>query len=356
LDAVQDPDAPRVPDGLARQGVTIREVATRAGVSMSTVSRVLGGRTVRPRGGTAEAVATAVRDLDYRADLVARSMRTGSTAAIGVVVDNLLDPVFPGLVSAIADTVSQAGYAILLGTAPHGPEQAAREIEEMLGRRVDGIIIACSWPSDSLGAAKARLAVPVVLTNTDGPGGDLPQFGTDNIGGARLAMEHLLALGHRRVAYVGSPSGAPFDTLRLEGMRSAMRHAGVDPGRLEVIDGDGSTAAGMRAVGRLLETHATAVACYNDLTAIGAMRGLHVAGRSVPHDVSVIGFDDVAEASWMQPALTTVHQASREMGRLAAECLVRRLRDGDGPTVEPPIRLPMTLRVRESTAPPRGPS
>jgi LacI family transcriptional regulator len=334
-------------------------VATLAGVSASTVSRVLGGQTVQPRPGTAEAVTQAVIDLGYRADLVARSMRTGASFALGLVVDNLLDPVFPGLVQAIAERAGAAGYATVLGTATGGPEQAAREVELMLERRVDGLIIACSWPADFLGPLLARLPVPVVLTNTDGPLGDVSQLGADNRGGAMIAAGHLLGLGHRRVAYVGGPRSAPFHEIRLAGMREAWAEAGLDPGAIHVVEGDGTSPGGLRAVERILAEapETTATACYNDLSAIGVVRGLQEAGRSVPGDMSVIGFDDIAEASWTQPSLTTVHQQTREMGRLAAEELVRLIGLGQAPGGVPArptnVRLPMELRRRESTASPR---
>jgi LacI family transcriptional regulator len=142
----------------------------------------------------------------------------------------------------------------------------------------------------------------------------------------------------------------------MTGIRAALAEAGVSPRSLHVVAGDGTTAAGARAAVRILlqAPDVTAIATYNDLTAIGVVRGLYEAGRSVPGDLSVIGFDGIAEAGWMQPPLTTVSQESARMGRLAAEHLIRLLAGSSTGVVEDPVRLPMTLIPRESTARPRS--
>jgi DNA-binding LacI/PurR family transcriptional regulator len=341
---------------LAGRPATIRDVAARAGVATSTVSRILAGEP-QPRPGNAEAVRRAVRELAYRPDLVARSMRTGTTAAIGVIIDNLLDPVLPPMVRAMSEAAEAAGYAVVLGTAVDGPAHAALEVSRLLGRRVDGLIIACSWPADSLGARAASFLVPVVLANTEGPAVGLPQFGTDNLAGGRLVADHLAGLGHRRIAWIGGPSTAPFDGVRLRGLREAWVAAGLDPVDVVVLEGDGTMAGGQRAADalRAVRPPVTAVACYNDLSAIGLARAVTMAGLRIPEDLSVAGFDDIAAAAWVHPGLTTVRQETEAMGRLAVERLVG-LMTGDGARHVPdtPVRLPMTLRVRESTGRPTG--
>jgi DNA-binding LacI/PurR family transcriptional regulator len=352
----------RRPSAERAGAVTILDVARRAGVSHSTVSRVLGGA-VRPRAATADAVERAVRDLGYRANPVARSMRTGSTAAIGLIVDNLLDPVFPTILRAVEESAAAAGYWIVLGTAIRGPAQAAAEIEAMIGRRVDGLIIACSWPAEPLLPAVATLPLPVVVTNTDGPGVGIPQIGSDNEGGARLAAEHLLGLGHRSVAWVGGSPAAPFDEARVRGLRASWAEAGLDPALIRVVPGDGSVASGRHAAASVVGDpgHISAIVCYNDLTAIGVLSGLRAAGVRVPDDMSVLGFDDIAESAWTDPPLTTVTQQTAAMGRLAVDRLLAMLceADEDLPAAdvprmpEPPVRLPATLHVRESTGPAR---
>lgn len=336
---------------------TISDVAARAGVSTSTVSRFLTGQ-LRPSPDTAAAVERAVAELHYRPHRVARSLRMRQTAAIGMVTDNLVDPVLPALVKAIAEEAEQAGYTIVMGTAS-SPAQSASEVDSMLARGVDGLIIGCSWPPEYLAGHLAHARVPVVFANTEGPGVGMPQYGSDNEAGAHLGARHLLDLGHTSIAYVAGPATSPFNTPRLAGVRRAWREAGLPEERVLVLDGGGTAEGGLAAAERALamEGLVTAVACYNDLTAIGVLRGLEMAGRRVPEDWSVLGFDDIAEAAWTDPALTTIHQDSATMGRLAVTRLVAALRGeatADADAAEPPVHLPMELVVRRSTGAPAG--
>ena len=329
------------------------DVAARAGVSTTTVSRLLAGQ-LRATPGTVAAVERAVQELGYRPHRVARSLRLRQTTAIGMVTDNLVDPVLPALIKAIGEEAGKSGYTIVMGTAS-SPEQSASEVDSMLARGVDGLIIGCSWPAEYLGRHLATCRVPVVFTNTEGPGVGMPQFGSDNEAGAHLAARHLLELGHRSIAYVAGPATSPFNGPRLAGIRRAWREAGLPEENILVIEGGGTVEGGIAAAAKAvaMEGLVTAVAGYNDLTAIGVLRGLEMAGRRVPEDWSVVGFDDISETAWTDPALTTVHQDSAKMGRLAVDRLIRQLRgEADAETVEPPVRLPMQLVVRRSTAAP----
>jgi DNA-binding LacI/PurR family transcriptional regulator len=193
----------------------------------------------------------------------------------------------------------------------------------------------------------------VVVVNAEPTGLPVTVVASDNVGGARMATEHLLRLGHRRIAYVRGSETFSADTPRIEGFRLACRAAGLPEGDTPEVRGDGQVEGGERAAAEIHERglDVTAIACYNDLTAIGVMRTLRAAGRSVPSDVSVIGCDDIAAASWVFPALTTVAQQKAEMGRLAVERLAAVLDDPLHATAPETIRLPMVLRERESTGP-----
>ncbi|HSW42103.1 MAG TPA: LacI family DNA-binding transcriptional regulator [Patescibacteria group bacterium] len=331
---------------------TIRDVALRAGVSTATVSRVLAG-IGRPRPATAATVMSAVEALGYRPSGVARSLRMRHTRTLGLIVTDIQNPFFPELVQAADQAARSLGYSILLGSAAYDEQRAMHYLDLMVDRRVDGIVVASSQISE--GARRWLLASPVPVVVVNAEPADLPVtvISSDNVGGMRLATAHLVQLGHRRIAYVrGAPSFSA-DVPRLEGFRLACRDAGLPVADTPEIAGDGQPEGGERAVAELLggEQRVTAIACYNDMTAIGVLRALRAAGVSVPPGVSVVGCDDIAAASWIVPSLTTVAQQKAEMGRLAVERLAATLDDPDSPSPPAVVRLPMELRVRESSGP-----
>ena len=335
-----------------RGPVTISDVALRAGVSTATVSRVLAG-IGNPKPETASAVMAAVDELDYRPSGVARSLRMRRTRTLGLIVTDIQNPFFPELVQA-ADVAARAlGYSILLGSAAYDEHRAMHYLDLMVDRRVDGMIIASSQVSQASWQWLLRSPVPVVVVNAEPAGLPVPVITGDNIGGTELAIRYLVGLGHRRIAYVqGSPSFTATPRAR-RGFRRACAEAGLDPAATPIVEGDGLFEGGFAAVATLDAGGAdvTAIACHNDVTAIGVMRALRAAGRQVPGEVSVIGCDDIAAASWVSPTLTTVAQEKAEMGRLAVEQLAARIDDPDLAEPTQTIRLPMILIERESTGP-----
>lgn len=292
--------------------------------------------------------------LEYRPSAVARSLRLRRTRTLGLIVTDIQNPFFPELVQAADQAARVLGYSILLGSAAYDERRAVHYLDLMVDRRVDGMIIASSQLSEKSWRWLVSAPVPAVVVNAEPSGVPIRVITSDNVAGARLAAEHLLALGHQRIAYVqGSPSFTA-TAPRLEGFRLACAEAGLDATATPILRGDGQVESGERAADELLRSGAgvTAVACYNDLTAIGVLRALRAAGCRVPADVSVIGCDDIAAASWVVPGLTTVAQQKSEMGRLAVEHLANLLGDPAGAAAPSVTRLPMVLRVRESTAPP----
>jgi len=334
---------------------TISDVARRAGVSTATVSRVLSG-IGQARPDTRARVLAAARDLGYRPSGVARSLKLRRTRTVGLIVTDITNPFFPQLVRAVEDAARERDFAVLLCNAAEDPEREAGYLEVLAGRRVDGIIVA----SAGLGARQAawitRAPLPVVLVNA-AAGPAAPTLLSDNVGGARLALDHLIALGHRSIGHVAGPAGNAAAPDRLAGARLALDAAGLGADRLAVAGGDGHVAGGTRATVELLAAvpDLTAVFAYNDLSAIGAIRAIRAAGLRVPSDVSVVGFDDVDLAAYADPPLTTVAQDIASLGRRAVGRLFE-LIDGDvrpGAGSEPTV-LPVRLVVRGSTAPPRG--
>jgi len=331
---------------------TIREVARRAGVSTATVSRVLAG-VGRPKPETVSIVQAAVEALGYRPSGVARSLRMRHTATIGLVITDIQNPFFPDLVRAADVAARELGYSIILGSAAYDEDRALHYLDLMTERRVDGLVIASSQVSDVARDWLRVPPVPVVVVNAEPGSISAPVITSDNRGGAVLAVEHLVALGHRRIACIGGPATFTASQPRLEGFRAACTAAGLSEAETPIFPGEGTVESGEQAAAQILSEApgVTAIAAYNDLTAIGLLRALRAAGRSVPRDVSVVGFDDIAAASWTVPTLTTVAQQKAAMGRLAIEYLAATIGGQRDPADTTSIRLPTSLIVRESTGP-----
>src|SRR5450759_4844228 len=241
---------------------------------------------------------------------------------------------------------------MLLGSAAYDEERSMRYLDLMVDRRVDGIIVASSQISEQHLARLLRAPIPVVVVNAEPAGISVPVIVSDNEGGSSLAVQHLLELGHRHIGYIRGPGTYTAATPRLEGFLGACADAALAPDWTPVVRGEGQVDSGERGVAALLEQapELTAIACYNDLTAIGALRALRATGRRVPDDVSVIGFDDIDAAAWVEPPLTTVAQQKGEMGRWAVRRLVESIaapasRGSDAER----IVLPVSHRVRGST-------
>lgn len=331
---------------------TIRDVALRAGVSTATVSRVLAG-IGNPRPDTSAAVLAAADALDYRPSGVARSLRMRRTRTLGLIVTDIQNPFFPELVQAADQAARALGYSILLGSAAYDEQRAMHYLDLMVDRRVDGMIIASSQLSEKSWQWLLASPVPVVVVNAESAELQVTVIASDNLAGSRLATEHLLSLGHRKVAYIRGSETFTADVPRLQGFRQACRDAGLPETATPEFRGDGQFEGGERAAAELLELRpdVTAIACYNDMTAIGVLRALRSAGKRVPADISVIGCDDILAAAWVAPALTTVAQQKAEMGRMAIERLAAMLHDPASAPAPELVRLPMVLKVRESTGP-----
>jgi LacI family transcriptional regulator len=334
--------------------VTIGDVAHRAGVSTATVSRVLSGA-LRARPETRDRVILAARELGYRPSGIARSLKLRTTRTLGLIVTDIENPFFPQLVRAVEDAAQAAGYALLLCNASDDPEREASYLDVLVERRVDGVVIAASSLGGRHGDWLATAPLPVVLVNAPASDVRLPSIASDNRAGGRLATEHLLAAGHRRLGALSAGPRNPDAGERLAGARDAFREAGLDPAELAVAVGEAGVAGGERAMAALLERvpAVSGVVAYNDLMAIGAMRAVRALGRRVPADVSVVGFDDVDLAAYVDPPLTTIRQSTSEMGRWAVARLTERLQGGGGELAEVPhVVLPVHLEIRGSTGPP----
>ncbi|MFI5980316.1 LacI family DNA-binding transcriptional regulator [Streptomyces sp. NPDC051555] len=299
------------------------DVARVAGVSHQTVSRVLNGAPhVRP--DTRERVLAAIRELDYRPNSAARALVTRRSQTLGVVSfgSALYGPA--SMLDGIEKAARSAGYFVSVASLRLLDGRSVQEaVDRLRDQGVEGIVVIAPQISALSAVAKPSHAVPVVAVGS-GSRSTVPVVAVDNESGARAATLHLLDLGHATVHHVAGPSGWLETRTRQDGWRTALeaRGAEVPP----VRSGDWSARSGYEAGLRIAEDPlVTAVFCANDHMALGLLRAFHEAGRAVPGDISVVGFDDIPEAAYFSPPLTTVRQDFGEVGRSALELLVEEL-------------------------------
>jgi LacI family transcriptional regulator len=331
--------------GIASAKVTLEMVAERAGVSPSTVSRILNGTAVVSAEKRA-AVDEAVAKLGFVPNPVARGLAGGRTLSIGVVSQAIDSPFYGAALRGIEMELDAVGYSPLFMSGHWHADEEARCIDVLRSRRVDGLIVLTGRLSDTALRSVAR-QLPVVVTGRSLKAGNLLSMDFDNREGAHQATQHLIDLGHRRIAFIGGDPEHPDAIDRQQGYRSAIEAAGLRFDPALVLPGNFSEHSGLLAVERLVDSRVrfTAVFAANDQMAIGAALGLHRSGRRVPDDVSLVGFDDLAGSIYMVPPLTTVHNPVQEIGQLAARAMLSMVA-GERTTIEVPAPR---LIVREST-------
>lgn len=330
------------------QTASMADVARLAGVSSQTVSRVSNGY-AGVNEATRQQVLAAMKELDYRPNSAARALKRGEFRTIGVITFSLSTTGTVRTLEAIANSAAREGYAVtLLPVAVPTQDEVRGAFSRLEELAVDAVIVIMEV--HLLDAATMVLPphVQVVVADSDA-GNQYTVVDTDQTGGTRMAVRHLLGLGHRTVWHLGGPEGSFAAQRRADAWRAALTEAGcpVPP----LLRGDWSAESGYRAGQELAERKdCTAVFAANDQMALGLLRALHEHGRRVPEDVSVVGFDDIAEASSFLPPLTTLHQDFAEVGRLCVENVLRKMRH-EGPERGTTL-VPTRLVVRESTAPP----
>ncbi|MGH2613768.1 MAG: LacI family DNA-binding transcriptional regulator [Thermomicrobiales bacterium] len=336
---------------------TIQDVAARAGVSISTVSRVVTG-SVAVEAATAARVREAIAALDYRPNLLARSFRRRVTHTIGLLVPDNSNPFFAEVARAIEDAGFAEGYSVILGNSDLSPVKQETYIDVLLAKRVDGFILASSGLIPTVDGHDAverilEAGVPCVVVDRDL--GEMPvdQVLVDNDQGGYLAGEHLVTLGHRRIACLVGPHDLTPSAGRITGFRRALADAGLEVAAEHLVRGNGRPDGGAAAAQQLLEhgLDVTAIFAFIDRLATGATGALQRAGLRVPVDISVVGFDDIPQAAAIYPALTTVGQPIGEMGAAGVRLLLDRMAHRNAPWQR--VLLPTRLVVRESTGAPR---
>ena len=333
---------------------TIKDVALKADVSVTTVSHVVND-TRHVSAKVRERVELAIRELGYVPNAMARSLKSNTTSTLGMLIPNSSNPYFAEIVRIVEDRCFGAGYTLVLCNTDDEPHRQSVYLKVLAERRIDGLIVvstgAGTADDDSLAKQLHGLRVPTVLVDREiaDPACDLVE--TAHMQGGLLAVRHLLSLGHKRIACIGGPVGVMPSEQRIEGWRMALAEAGATPDTDTLLWRGGFTSQGgyeaMHAILRTPQAPSAVFVC-NDLMAIGALRAAHESGVHVPDDLSIVGFDDIELSAYTSPPLTTVAQPKERIGALAVDMLLERVggkrRDARKVVLQP------ELRVRASTA------
>lgn len=335
----------------AQRPPSIKDIARLANVSHPTVSRALRNSPLVNRE-TAARIRSIAQEQGYRASALARGLVTQRTRTIGLVTA-LDDPASAEVTCGVEAAANDFGYAAFLVHSHRDAEHARRSVEELAERRVDGIVLNSPHSAALYLPLLKGLGIPIVLVNDHRPGEPVHPVSVANQEGMRAAAQYLIELGHRRIAYLGDRSGYHSDAARCAGYKAALGRSGITPASELTVACDGSLESAIEAMHELLRLNKppTAVCCYNDMAALGAMRAIRARRLRVPEDVSVTGFDDLFFAAYLAPPLTTVRQPLRQMGQMAMEVLLKLMSGQDAPQQ---TKVDAELIVRSSTAkPPR---
>ncbi|HTT61148.1 MAG TPA: LacI family DNA-binding transcriptional regulator [Bryobacteraceae bacterium] len=326
----------------------IQEVARRAEVSTATVSRTINNPSmVDPE--TAKRVWKAIEELRYYPNSLARSLVSGRSRIFGLIVSDITNPFFPEVIKGLEDVAIQNNYEILVSSTNYDSARMALCVRRMLERKVEGVAIMTSEMDKQLVEQLAHRKVPMVFLDVGPSGEGITHIVVDYAMGVNEAVEHLLSLGHRRIDFISGPLNLKSARIRRSAFLRSLSRYGIDQDICWVGEGDHTVDGGLRAMTHMLESNRspTAVMASNDLTAIGMMRAVRRAGRSVPHDISIVGFDDIRLAEFTEPPLTTVRLSRKELAEHAFDALIRGQDGRLKATAD--YRLQTHLVIREST-------
>lgn len=324
---------------------TLLDVAREAGVSPSTVSRILNG-TAKVADDKRDAVLAAIARMNFAPNQMAQGLKKGRSMTIGIVVQDISSPFFDETLRGVDDGLKGTGYASVIVSGHWNAEEEAQRMRLLLARKVDGIILLSGRMADDTVLAFANQR-PIVSTGRALDTAKALGFKLDNEHGAWLAVRHLIELGHRRIAFVSGPANNNDADERLAGYTRALREADIPLDPQLIVEGNFHEASGLLAVNRLFDTQQqfSAVFAANDLSAYGVRLALYRKGIRVPDDISLVGFDDLPGSSYTTPPLTTIRQPLYDIGLIATHSLLRLI---NGETVHGTVP-PLELVVRETT-------
>ena len=342
--------------GWRRPGaVSIRDVASRAGVSIATVSRAVNRiPTVDP--ALAERVWRAIEEVGYLPNTQARALVSGRSRMLGLIVSEITNPFFPELVQEFENLAVAQGYEVLIGSTNYEPVRTESLIRRMLQRNVDGVAVMTFGIEEDLVQKLVEREFPLVFVDA---GPDLPNIRVLKVNygeGIRQGVQHLAALGHRQIAFITGPLRLRSAVARRDAFLRAMGELGLTVPAEHIVEGDHTMEGGIGAMEHLtaLSELPTAVMCSNDMTAIGVLHALYRTTHLVPEEISVVGFDDIHLAQFMLPPLTTVQMSCKDLAVAAVEALRAGIERDHPKAAIKQWQIPTRLVVRQSTAFPRG--
>lgn len=330
--------------------ITIKDIARAAGVSHTTVSRALRDSPAISAETTAR-IQKLAQQMGYVPSAVAQSLISRRTRTIGMVVTTIADPFIVEIVEGAESVAQAAGYSLFLASSHNDPDREVTVVETFHRRRVDAIIVTSSRVGSLYSSQLDQIAIPIVLINNQEEGEYLYSVSVNDVHGARLVVEHLYNLGHRRIGYIGTNNRPKSNRRRLTGYQTALAQLGLapDPALVVAPDVAADIDRAKAVLDALIAAGATAVFCYNDLIAVGLLMACRQRKIKIPQDLSVVGFDDIEIASYVTPALTTVRQPRSQLGSFAMSMALNLL---NGKHVQDQT-LEGELIIRKSTANPK---
>ena len=333
---------------MARSRITIHDVASYAGVSYQTVSRVI-NQSERVKAETREKVEAAIKELQYRPSRLAQSLVTQKTQTIGLVVADITNPFFFEVARGVQDTALVRGYNVFVCNTDDNPQGEQDILTLLASQEVDGVILSTASSTDEELLAFAENYKPLVVINRDIDHPKASLVNVDIYKGARLAVEHLIGRGHTQIAMLSHEGHLPEHVRRVLGYRETLEAHGITPNNEWLILAPPNLEGGYEATQELLKKHPkiTAIFTYNDLMAIGALRGCHDMGLRVPEDCAIMGFDDIKFSAMTQPSLSSISFDKYAVGQTAMMRLLEMFEEPDATFA--PIPLDVELVIREST-------
>ncbi|WIV11683.1 LacI family DNA-binding transcriptional regulator [Proteiniborus sp. MB09-C3] len=327
----------------------IRKISELAGVSVATVSRVLNHpETVSEE--TRNRILKVIEEVNYVPNSIARSLSTNRTSTIGLIIPNILNPLYPSIAKGVEDVFYKKGYNILLSNTENDAKREKDSIEMLLSKKVDGLIICSSILERADFDTIIRQKVPLVLLGDYIEDADINVVYTDYLLGAYMATNHLIKTGCKTIAHISGPMNRKPSVEKLEGYKKALLEAGYKYDEEYVIEGDNQIGGGHLALKKILKKKGKPDAIFvaNDLMALGVIEAIKVSGYAVPDDIAVVGFDDIDVASLIEPKLTTVTHPVYRMGLTAARLLLDNITNEEEDCFKQKIFIQPMLKVRKS--------
>lgn len=327
--------------------VRIIDVAKKAGVSVTTVSQILNGKGSRFSQKTQERVRQVRDELGYVPDFNARNLIVGSAKTIGIIIPNIANPFFSTFVRGVENAAQAGNFIPLILSGDGNPDLERQYVEQLIQRTVDGLIIASpSVDQVTIDHFLKANQIPYLLIDQN-PIDEGDRVSTDDFEGAKMAVSHLLTLGHKKIAMLSCYNPALNQKQRLEGYKAQLLEAGLEVNEQLIIESSLDKKGGYNASEAIIKTGASAVFTVNDEMAIGLYRGLGEHGLKIPTDISIVGYDDIDLAEYVSPKLTTVSQPVFKMGQVAFKLLLDRINNPHAPAQR--VKLPVELVIRDSS-------